>query len=164
MTQKYSICEPHPSVPSRGRSAYIQAGRGGAGNIKRYEAAQLTQGPSASGPASRTELSPPPTNARFTSGRGGAGNTFSRQESQRAIFSFDEELRREAMIKENMSKTPVYHIGRGGAGNLVNEMEPKPSSRQGSDASVSSSGSSTSERARRGFGDMFRTLSRSISK
>ena len=79
------------------------------------------------------------------------------------MFSFDEELQREEMIKENMSKAPIYHIGRGGAGNAVNEMEPK-GGRNGSAASVSSNGSSVSERTRRSFGEVFRTLSRTISK
>ena len=163
MARGYSITEPHPTVPSRGRPTYIQAGRGGAGNIKRYNSEELTKGPAAAGPASRTALSPPPSSAKFTSGRGGAGNTFTRNYSQRAMFSFDEELQREEMIKENMSKAPIYHIGRGGAGNAVNEMEPK-GGRNGSAASVSSNGSSVSERTRRSFGEVFRTLSRTISK
>jgi len=153
-------------VPARGRSAYIQAGRGGAGNIKRYNSEELTKGPAAAGPASRVELSPPPTTSKFTSGRGGAGNTFARTHSQRAIFSFDEELKRDEMIKENMSKAPIYHIGRGGAGNAVNEMEPKGglNGSSASTASVSSNGSSVSSRARRSFGDVFRTLSRTVSR
>lgn len=163
MARGYSITEPHPTVKSRGRPAYIQAGRGGAGNIKRYNSEELTKGQTATGPASRAELSPPPTTSRFTAGRGGAGNTFTQSHSQRAIFSFDEELRRDEMIKENMSKAPVYHIGRGGAGNAVDEMKPRGSS-NGSAASVSSSGSSMSERARGSMRDVFRTLSRTVSR
>lgn len=164
MTRGFSICEPHPSVPSRGRSAYIQAGRGGAGNIKRYNSSELTQGSAATGPASRAALSPPPSSTKFTAGRGGAGNTYSHDAlSQRAMFSFDEELKREELRKENMSKTPIYHIGRGGAGNAVNEMEPR-GGRNGSAASMSSNGSSVSERARRSVGDVFRTLSRTVSR
>lgn len=160
MTRGYSVCEPHPSVPStKGRSAYIQAGRGGAGNIKRYNSEQLTRGPAASGPASRVEIPSPPPSTKFTAGRGGAGNTFTRNHSQRAMFSFDEELQREEMIKENMIKAPVYHIGRGGAGNAVNEMEPKG----GRTGSMSSSGSSISERTRDRLGSVFRTLSRTVS-
>lgn len=161
MTRGYSICEPHPTVPSRGRPTYIQAGRGGAGNIKRYNSSDLTKGPAAAGPASRVELSPPPSTSRFTmTGRGGAGNTH--VHSQRAMFSFDEELQREERIKENMSKAPIYHIGRGGAGNAVNEMEPK-GGRNGSASSMSSAetnASSVSNRAR----NIFRTLSRTISR
>ncbi|KAL1310494.1 hypothetical protein AAFC00_000782 [Neodothiora populina] len=159
---RYSICEPHPTVPSRGRPAYIQAGRGGAGNIKRYNSHELTHGPAAAGPASRADLSPPPTTAKFTAGRGGAGNTFTRSPEQRAIFSFDEELKRDEMIKENMSKTPIYHIGRGGAGNAINEMEPK-GGRNGSMLSGSSRASTSSNVSNRAR-SIFRTLSRTISR
>lgn len=159
----YTVTEPHPSVP-RGRSTYIHAGRGGAGNYAKYKIEDLTLGPCATGPASRTQLSPPPSSARFTSGRGGAGNTFSRSHSQRAIFSFDEELARDQKLMENKSKTPVYHIGRGGAGNAVDEMKPGSGVRQNSSGSFSSAGSSASEKARRSVGDMFRTLSRTVSR
>ena len=48
------------------------------------------------------------------SGRGGAGNAF--PASERAIFSFDEELERQLRWE---SVAPVYHVGRGGAGNLI---------------------------------------------
>lgn len=37
--------------------------------------------------------------------------------SERAIFSFDEELERQ-MRRESVV-APVYHVGRGGAGNMV---------------------------------------------
>lgn len=35
------------------------------------------------------------------------------------MFKFDEELERE---RRNSEAVPVYHVGRGGAGNLINEM------------------------------------------
>jgi hypothetical protein len=37
--------------------------------------------------------------------------------SERAIFSFDEELTRERVREEVAA--PVYHVGRGGAGNFA---------------------------------------------
>lgn len=157
----YQVTEPHPSVPS-GKSAYIHAGRGGAGNYARYNFNDLTLGPIASGPASRGRISPPPSNGSFTTGRGGAGNTFSRRDSQRAMFSFDEELERQAKVVENASRAPVYHIGRGGAGNAIEEM--KPVQRQGSATSASSTGSSASEKVRRSLGDVVRSLSRTVSR
>lgn len=117
----FHVTEPHPSV-RKNKTNYIQAGRGGAGNYARYTDAELTSGPTATGPASRTKLVPPPNTHSFTTGRGGAGNTFkNRSESPRRIFSFDEELRREQRIMDNAAKAPVFRIGRGGAGNMVNE-------------------------------------------
>lgn len=34
------------------------------------------------------------------------------------MFKFDEELERE---RRNSEAVPIYHVGRGGAGNLINE-------------------------------------------
>lgn len=158
----YLINEPHPSAP-RGRStAYLGSGRGGAGNFKRYNVQELTVGNEATGPASRGAISPPPPNQKYTAGRGGMGNTFTRQESQRAIFSFDEELARDQKLMDARAKAPVYHTGRGGSGNFVDEMKPS-ASRQNSAASVSSNGSSVSDKARR-IGGAFRSLSRTFSR
>ena len=50
---------------------------------------------------------------------------------ERRIFSFDEELAKQGKA----IASPVYHIGRGGQGNAINE-------RRESDASASSKGSS----------------------
>lgn len=120
----YQIIEPHPSI-SKKSTLYLNGGRGGAGNYARYQSSALTPGSQATGPASVTKLAPPPTTGKFTSGRGGAGNTFKRSDSQRAIFSFDEELARDQRLRDNAAKAPVYHIGRGGAGNAVDDMKPK---------------------------------------
>ncbi|KAG9511490.1 hypothetical protein KCU99_g8838, partial [Aureobasidium melanogenum] len=158
----YLIHEPHPSAP-RGRStAYLGSGRGGAGNYARYKVEDLTVGHEATGPASRTAMSPPPPTQKCIGGRGGMGNAFSRQESQRAIFSFDEELARDQKLMDARAKAPVYHTGRGGSGNFVDEMKPS-ASRQNSAASISSNGSSVSEKARR-IGGAFRSLSRTWSR
>ncbi|CAI6342464.1 unnamed protein product [Periconia digitata] len=112
MGLSYHITEPHPSIPSASTTIYY--GRGGAGNKTRITPSTITPGPTASGPASRLPLSPPPSNARFLSGRGGAGNVH--REKERAMFSFDEELAQQERLRENAA--PVYHIGRGGAGNF----------------------------------------------
>lgn len=116
-SRNYSIVEPHPSVPST--QHYISTGRGGAGNAIRASPSTLTRGSDASGPASRTPLSssPPTTTTSrktFTVGRGGAGNVHT--QSERAIFSFDEELARQ--LSQERRAAPVYHVGRGGAGNV----------------------------------------------
>lgn len=100
--------------------------------MMRVNPKNVTAGPDAAGPASRIKLSPPPSNALFTTGRGGAGNVH--REKERAMFSFDEELAQQERLREHAA--PVYHIGRGGAGNLVDEMHPRRTS------SASSSGSS----------------------
>ncbi|KAF1951573.1 hypothetical protein CC80DRAFT_203902 [Byssothecium circinans] len=113
----YNITEPHPTIPPTTQTIYY--GRGGAGNKTRINPNTLTNGATASGPASRIHLTPPPSNALFTSGRGGAGNVH--REKERAMFSFDEELAQQERLREHAA--PVYHIGRGGAGNLFGNEE-----------------------------------------
>ena len=112
-TRSYSIVEPHPSVPS---SHYFSTGRGGAGNVTKAPGS-ITRGSDASGPAARISFSSPTTKTKtFTTGRGGAGNVH--PSSERAIFSFDEELERQ--LNQDRHAAPVYHVGRGGAGNVGN--------------------------------------------
>lgn len=138
----FHLTEPHPSVPS---SHYIGTGRGGAGNIKHVDPRSVTPSTSASGPASCVKLTPPPSSGRFVGGRGGSGNIH--YNSERAMFSFDEELALQQKIQEHV--TPVYHIGRGGAGNAVDEARPH-SSRKGSASSIMSRSSNESEGRRSG--------------
>ena len=118
MPSTVRFVEPHPSVP---RTSNISSGRGGIGNYHRQPSFTAANTYTASGPASATPLLKTPR--VFTSGRGGAGNVH--LSSERAIFSFDEELER-----MRTTAAPVYHVGRGGAGNSVDE-------RRGSRASVS---------------------------
>ena len=102
--------EPQTSVA---RTQYMVSGRGGAGNIQRVVKKDVAATP-ANPPASRTVLPHPPTT--FRTGRGGAGNlAHAPSSSERAIFSFDEELIRDQRAEERQA--PVYYIGRGGAGN-----------------------------------------------
>lgn len=149
----YHITEPHPTVGS----SYIYSGRGGAGNVTRVSPKSLTHGQSASGPASRVKLTPPPSNAYFASGRGGAGNMH--REKERAIFSFDEELAQQERLRSQQA--PVYHVGRGGAGNLVDEMKPH-SQRQNSHSSQSSV-ESDKDGVRRSVESAWHRLSRQFS-
>lgn len=113
-SNRYSIVEPHPSVPS---SHYFTTGRGGAGNRVKAPTT-VTRGSDASGPAARINLAAASHNTQapktFTTGRGGAGNVH--PSSERAIFSFDEELERQ--LSQDRNAAPVYHVGRGGAGNI----------------------------------------------
>lgn len=151
----FHITEPHPSVNPT--SSYIYSGRGGAGNAQRITPSTLTNGATASGPASRVKLTPPPSSAYFATGRGGAGNMH--REKERAMFSFDEELRQQERLRSQQA--PVYHVGRGGAGNLVDEMKPR-SQRQGSSGSVSSV-ESDKDGVRRSMESAWQRLSRRIS-
>lgn len=115
-TRNYSITEPHPSVPA---SNYYLSGRGGAGNMTRVSAKSVSAGPNATGPAARVAIPVVSNDAYFAAGRGGAGNMI--REKERAIFSFDEELERQSRLLDNQA--PIYHVGRGGAGNVDGSLE-----------------------------------------
>lgn len=148
MSRNFSVTEPHPSVPKSG--GYIYGGRGGAGNYKRYKAEDLTSGPTATGPPSRLNLQPFKRQAAIPAGRGGAGNMVKPVEAEERVFSFDEEL-----VRQRENSTPIYHIGRGGAANWVDERRPSKSSRT---ESVSSD-DSTSSRVRDALGKVTRKFS-----
>ncbi|PLB40101.1 DUF3602 domain-containing protein [Aspergillus candidus] len=135
-TPSYRVVEPHPSVP-RAHPA-IHTARGGAGNVIDLKDTKTTDSRSASGPASLTRLDSR-TPRSFTSGRGGAGNVH--RTSERAMFSFDEELERDLR-----RAAPVYHVGRGGAGNMVFRDDDSSLSRKFSISSNSTSSSSGSTR------------------
>ncbi|KIX00652.1 uncharacterized protein Z518_09717 [Rhinocladiella mackenziei CBS 650.93] len=139
-SKRYSIVEPHPSIPA---SHYVSTGRGGAGNVTRAPAS-VTSGSDASGTAARVTLTAPSRDRKtFTAGRGGAGNVF--PSSERAIFSFDEEL--EQQLVQERHAAPVFHVGRGGAGNVTSS-QPRvfvdSSVRRRSEDSMGSTGSSES--------------------
>jgi len=107
MPGQIKVVEPHPTVRK-----YAHTGRGGAGNT--VKAGKTTNGSTAHGPASLLETGLPPS-AKFSSGRGGAGNIH--KNSERALFSFDEELERQITRERMIKEGGVYHVGRGGAGN-----------------------------------------------
>lgn len=136
MSAHYQITEPHPSA-----GKYIHSGRGGAGNTFR---APTTSSPtSARGPASLFGGQIPLTSTKFSSGRGGAGNIH--PSSERAAFSFDEELERQTSRERKMKEEgAVYHVGRGGAGNWI-------SARPAGDRKDSSSSSDSIGSGRSGF-------------
>lgn len=154
--QSYSITEPHPSIP---KSNYMHSGRGGAGNYAQVNPQDITSGYTASGPASIRPLKGASPDDYFTAGRGGAGNIH--REKERAIFSFDEELERQRRMTEHQA--PIYHVGRGGAGNLVDEMRPRMESRS-SGSSASSSGSEYNARRRGSVDSAWNRFRGSFSK
>jgi len=131
MSHRYSVTEPHPTA-----NKFIHAGRGGAGNT--FKAPKTTQGSTARGPASLFEAGLPQGNSKFSVGRGGAGNIL--PNSEKAIFSFDEELERQSTRERKIKDGAIYHVGRGGAGNFA---QTKPaSSRKDSTSSAGSEASS----------------------
>jgi hypothetical protein len=107
-SRNYSLVEPHPQTTA----PYVHTARGGAGNISKPTSSTSPFTTPASIPRESVEHKRPST---FKSGRGGAGNVY--HSSERAIFSFDEELERQMRQQEAMA--PVYHVGRGGAGNMI---------------------------------------------
>lgn len=116
----------------------MHVGRGGAGNT--FKAPKTTSPASARGPASLFGSEIPLTGTKFSSGRGGAGNIH--PNSERAIFSFDEELQRQSTRDKKLEAGAVYHVGRGGAGNLVSSRPD--SARKDSNSSADSVGSGRS--------------------
>ncbi|EKV07286.1 hypothetical protein Pdw03_0970 [Penicillium digitatum] len=139
----YRLVEPHPSVPHAGRPA-VYTGRGGCGNVVNLKNTKTTDSRSATGPASLARLDSR-VSSTFTSGRGGAGNVHN--STERAIFSFDEELERDLR-----QAAPIYHVGRGGAGNTMyrDDCSNSSLSRKHSAASTASNSStgSVADRAR----------------
>lgn len=121
----YSIHEPAPT-----HLHHLSFGRGGIGNRTR---------PLPPSTIKDTTFRPqqPQSTHNYSTGRGGVGN-ISHAPSDRRIFSFDEELAKQGKV----SAAPVYHIGRGGQGNMVQEVEM---GRRESDARSSSSGSGSSK-------------------
>lgn len=152
MSPSYHISEPHPSVP---KARYIYSGRGGAGNAAYYSSTQITDGPNAHGPASKITLKSKPASPYYMSGRGGAGNLA--RESERAMFSFDEELARQAKMMENQA--PIFHVGRGGAGNAYDELAERRRTSAASNASTTST-SSVRQSLEGVMGKIHRSLSR----
>jgi len=134
MPSRYSITEPHPTA-----NTFVHAGRGGAGNT--FKAPKTSKGSSARGPASLFEAGLPQGSGKFSSGRGGAGNIH--PSSEKAIFSFDEELERQSTRERKIQDGAIYHVGRGGAGNFAQTRASsgrKDSSSSGDSASSSRSG------------------------
>jgi len=147
----FHVTEPHPTVAS----PYLYSGRGGAGNALRVNPTQVTNGQTATGPASRVKLAPPPNNV-YATGRGGAGNM---KKTERAMFSFDEELQQQERLMAQQA--PVYHIGRGGAGNLIDEFKPRPN--RVNSASSNSSVESEKDNSRRSVDSAWKRMTRPFS-
>ena len=121
------ITEPLPSVPA---TNYIHGGRGGAGNYRRVDPSKRISSTVTSSSAANSVNSRSLTSGHYSCGRGGAGNMYSG--SERPIFSFDEELTRERAREEDAA--PVYHVGRGGAGNFAKRQSEDGASRHSTES------------------------------
>jgi len=98
----FTTYEPAP------HTAFYHTGIGGAGNYRKLTSSELAA------PKTKTH-DIKPTVRPFYGGRGGVGNAHSA--SERAMFSFDEELQRDKLRRDSIA--PMYTVGRGGAGNIV---------------------------------------------
>jgi hypothetical protein len=154
--ESYRIAEPHPSVPA---SSVYMTGRGGSGNACRVSSKNITPAASASGPASRAALAHGSNSSPFMTGRGGSGNFH--KDSQRRVFSFDEELAEQRRIMEHQA--PIYHIGRGGAGNLVHEDTPRANRQNSTASNASTDSSSSAHQGRSSLDAAWHRVSRSFS-
>lgn len=158
----YTLVEPHPSAASRKASAtgnvILGFSRGGAGNHGSYSRSALTDGASATGPASSSSHIVRSAPRPFT-GIGGAGNL--RPKEARTAYSIDEELQRlQACAEARQRKlpgAPMVYVGRGGAGNAYREGKQRQDS---SSSTTSSKSSSSQESIRRITGKLSRALSR----
>lgn len=158
-------------------------GRGGAGNYRHLPAPPTAAAPVAVAPsAAPAPVDAPPASSNQASGpslpkattshyaRGGAGNIYTA--SERPMFFFDEELER--MYARDEHCVPVYHIGRGGAGNLVSgpptsfatAAQPTHGVRPSGDSGRRSSNGSADSEARGKFSgdEVLRRLSQTFSR
>ena len=160
MPAAYHLTEPFPA-PSQ---QYVFTGRGGAGNITRSRPVAKVTEPAASGlyVVQSAQPCPPPRNLQtnktavrkvYASGRGGIGNLH--PAAERAMFSFDEELERARKFEDTIA--PVYHIGRGGEGNMIQ-------TRQDFGCTNPRSGSISSAESERGFKSNLEKVKNRFSK
>jgi len=160
---QYNYTEPHPTVK---HITPLSTGRGGAGNRTTVCPITTTAGATATGPASRSLVAPVPTPRRLSSGRGGAGNVKPKaavaNPNEPTLFELEREARHNHEDAISADKR-VWHYGRGGEGNLINQKKvvekgklrvSEVEQRRGSNESVISTGSSVAsdfaERIRRG--------------
>lgn len=108
------IVEPHLPAATGSRRYTGFTGRGGAGNLSPSQNSPSSSRSSSNSPSSNRSSSRQSSQQSY-SGRGGAGNLHTCSEF--AIFSFDEEL--EIELRRAKDVAPVFHVGRGGAANVI---------------------------------------------
>ena len=126
MSTRHHFVEPLP-YPSKGQR-YIHTGRGGAGNCSILPPSNLTNKHNSHVNHQHHQPSLPALSSPRTVsfGRGGVGNMHTQTQPtstpqhprERAMFPLDEELEAQLRQARNTPMAPVYHVGRGGAGNI----------------------------------------------
>lgn len=129
----YQITEPHPTALT---NHYVHTGRGGAGNTIRV--APRTS-PTAGSSTASSNAPSIRTSTKASTGRGGAGNFHPHASLSR--FSLSDEMDAQAARE---SGHEVWHVGRGGAGNLASQEAAGCGRRRVSSESVDSAGSARS--------------------
>lgn len=118
----------------------MHTSRGGAGNVAPHDTATSFSHP-AGAPTSTACLHNSSKDLR-SSGHGGAGNVY-HSSSEWAIFSFDEELERQ--LKREKEAAPIFHVGRGGAGNMIHPGEYSLTRKRSDTSSIGSNSTIDSE-------------------
>ncbi|KAI9823142.1 MAG: hypothetical protein M1832_002585 [Thelocarpon impressellum] len=131
----YEVLEHRPTASN----GVTHHGRGGAGNTHHVSASDGTT-------SAHVRAGHLASGGKMSTGIGGAGNI--RPAAERAMFSFDEELERRRLREERAA--PVYHVGRGGAGNVEDTHRAAGSVRSGG-SSVRSGADSAWERVSQTF-------------
>ena len=79
---------------------------------------------------------------------------FKTPEPEERVFQFDEEMKRRDW------QSPIYHIGRGGAANWVDESQTQQRRNERMDSTASETSSSSEDSARRSEGPLSRIARR----
>lgn len=141
MSSSYAFGHPHSTFYSKRPTTHTS--RGGASNVAPLD--KVTSFSQSAGSTTSTAgLHHSSPRELRTFGRGGAGDVYS--SSELAIFSFDEELERQ--LKREKEAAPIFHVGRGGAGNMRHPGEYSFARKRSETSSIRSNSSADSENDR----------------
>ncbi|GAM90997.1 hypothetical protein ANO11243_090440 [Dothideomycetidae sp. 11243] len=157
---------PSPlALPPPPNSARMMTGRGGAGNAHRSHSTTSTTMATVAVVPRPVPMPIKPRSSSQSSGSSGASDVaMPGSPTQCAIFSFDEELERDQRMRDNAARTPVYHIGRGGAGNTFYHATAAPTADRRYYGANASSIDSADSAKRRSIANMVERISRTLSR
>lgn len=131
----------HPHSTFYSKRPTVHTSRGGASNVApRDKVTSFSQ--STGAPTSTTGPHHNSPKELRSFGRGGAGDVYYNS-SEWAIFSFDEEL--ECQLRRETEAAPIFHVGRGGAGDMRHPREYNLTKRPSETGSIGSNSSALSE-------------------
>ena len=139
MSSFYAFEPRHPTSYSK-RPA-MHSSRNGAGSVAPRDKA-TSFGQSTGPPTSTAGLRHNDPREPRLPGRGGIGDVYC-SSSEWAIFSFDEELERQ--LKREKEAAPIFHVGRGSAGDAVHPGEYRSTRKRSETSSTRSNSSAGSE-------------------